>query len=150
MTRRLLLAVAAVLLGVRRRRALAGWTQAAEEEVPLEGDGTFWHVRATLNSRQRTTLLLDTGATLCVVSPDVARRLDLTPIDEVTLHTANGTVRAPLVRLRQLEVGDAKARDVDAVVHGAVSSPLDGVLGLNFLNRYQYAVDPKRRVLRLR
>ncbi len=34
--------------------------------------------------------------------------------------------------------------------HDAVAAPLDGVLGLNFLNRFQYAVDPKRRVLRLR
>jgi len=149
MTRRLLLLVAGAIAGLRGA-ARGAWVSAAVEEVPLEGDGSFWQVRATVNSRERATFLLDTGATLCVLSPAIAQRLDLKAVQEVEVRTANGTVRAPLVRLRQLEVGDTLARDLDAVVHAAVAAPLDGVLGLNFLNRFQYAVDPKRRVLRLR
>jgi hypothetical protein len=31
-----------------------------------------------------------------------------------------------------------------------VAPPLDGVIGLSFLNNFSYAVDPRRRVLRLR
>jgi aspartyl protease family protein len=145
--RRVLLAAAALACGHGWSRA--AWVSRDEHEVPLEGDGTFWHVRATLNSRARATFLVDTGATLCVLSPAMARRLDLVGIHEVELRTANGTVRAPLVRLRQIEVGEARARDLEAVVHEAVSAPLDGVLGLNFLNRFHYAIDPQRRVLRL-
>lgn len=148
-SRRGILVVAAVLAGLRGRAA-GSWLGAGAEEVPLEGDGSFWHVRATVNSRERATLLVDTGATLCAVSPAIARRLDLAPVGAVDVRTANGLVRAPLVRLRQLEVGDVRARDLDAVVHDAGPAPLDGILGLNFLNRFHYAVDPRRRVLRLR
>ena len=32
---------------------------------------------------------------------------------------------------------------------GAVTAPLDGIIGLSFLNRFSYGIDPRRRVLRL-
>lgn len=147
--RRILLVVATAAAGLGGP-AHGTWIGASGDEVPLEGDGSFWHVRATLNSRERATLLVDTGATLCVISPAVARRLDLAAVGEVEVRTANGPVRAPVVRLRQLEVGGVRARDLEAVVHETGPAPLDGILGLNFLNRFHYAVDPRRRVLRLR
>ena len=37
-----------------------------------------------------------------------------------------------------------------AVVHPAVPAPLDGVIGLSFLDHFTYAVNPRRHVLRLR
>jgi predicted aspartyl protease len=68
----------------------------------------------------------------------------------VQLQTANGVVTAPLVRLHSVDVGGNRARDVAAVVHPAVPPPLDGVIGLSFLDHFTYAVDPRRHILRLR
>jgi len=118
--------------------------------VPLRGDGTSWMVQATINGRTRGIFLLDTGASYCVIAPSLARELALAPTGSfATVHTANGAVRAPVVRLRLLELGTTRAHDVQAIVHDAVGPQLDGVIGLNFLNRYRYAVDPQRRELEL-
>ena len=118
--------------------------------VPLRGDGTSWMVHVVVNGRVRGLFLLDTGASYCVVAPSLARSLGLPPTGSfATVHTANGVVRAPVVRVASLVLGDTHARDVQAIVHDAVGPPLDGVIGLNFLNRYRYAIDPQRRVLEL-
>ena len=120
-------------------------------EIPLDGDGHVWTVRAKLNDRVSGQFLLDTGASVCVLAPAIARRLDLeeTGVD-VELRTANGVVRAPLVRLRSIEVGRKRAEAVTAVVHPAVSGSLDGVLGLSFLNTFDsYSIDAREHTLRL-
>ena len=143
----LLLGVASALLAEPTR---AEWAAGAQSEVPLDGDGAAWRVRATLDGNVSGLFLLDTGASLCVLAPTVARRLRLAPAGQVQLQTANGVVTAPLVQLRSIDVGGNRARDVMAVVHPAVSPPLDGVIGLSFLDHFTYSVDPRRHVLRLR
>ena len=143
----LLLGVASALLAEPAR---AEWAAGAQSEVPLDGDGAAWRVRATLDGNVSGLFLLDTGASLCVLAPTVARRLRLAPAGQVQLQTANGVVTAPLVQLRSIDVGGNRARDVMAVVHPAVPPPLDGVIGLSFLDHFTYAVNPRRHVLRLR
>jgi clan AA aspartic protease (TIGR02281 family) len=107
-------------------------------------------VHATINGKTRALFLLDTGASYCVVAPSLARELALPPTGSfATVLTANGAVRAPVVRLRSLEIGGTHAFDVQAIVHDAVGPRIDGVLGLNFLNRYRYSVDAERRLLEL-
>ncbi|HXJ35734.1 MAG TPA: retropepsin-like aspartic protease [Candidatus Eisenbacteria bacterium] len=119
-------------------------------EVPLRGDGTSWLVQVTVNDRASGLFLVDTGASYCVLAPAFARGLALPPTDKaVTLHTANGIVRAPVVRIATLDLGTTRAHDVQAIVHDAVGPKLDGVIGLNFLNQYRYAIDPQRRTLHL-
>lgn len=128
----------------------ADWQRGRYGEIPLSGDGTGWLVDVTVNGGATGSFLLDTGASFCVLSPTFSRRLRLpSATSHVDLQTANGIVRAPLVRLRSLDVGGARAHDLHAVVHVAVAPPLHGVLGLNFLNNFSYAIDPRRRTLRL-
>ena len=143
----LLLGVASALLAEPAR---AEWAAGAQSEVPLDGDGAAWRVRATLDGNVSGLFLLDTGASLCVLAPTLARRLGLASDGQVQLQTANGIVTAPVVRLRTVDVGGNRARDVMAVVHPAVPAPLDGVIGLSFLDHFTYSVDPRRHVLRLR
>ncbi len=129
----------------------AEWAGGARSEVPLEGNGRSWFVRATLDGKVDGLFLVDTGASVCVLAPGTARRLNLrTTGGQVELHTANGVVRAPVVELRSVEVGGNRARYVEAVVHAAVPPPLDGIIGLSFLDHFSYGVDPRRRVLHLR
>ena len=120
-------------------------------EIPLDGDGRIWTVRAKLNDHVSGQFLLDTGASVCVLAPATARKLDLDETgQDVELRTANGVVRAPLVRVRSIQIGRNRAEDVTAVVHPAVSSSLDGVLGLSFLNTFDsYSIDARNHTLRL-
>jgi clan AA aspartic protease (TIGR02281 family) len=143
-----LLALAAVLVAVPGH---TDWTGVGGREVSLEGNGKNWLVRATLNGSVSGLFLLDTGASYCVISPSVARRLGLKATgQQEVVATANGLVRAPVVTIRYFDLGSNRARDVKAIVHDAVMAPLDGVVGLSYLNNFSYVVDAKQRVLRLR
>jgi clan AA aspartic protease (TIGR02281 family) len=126
------------------------WVSHGESEIRLDGNGNSWVVRATLNGRLQGRFLLDTGASVCVLSPDAARRLGVTSRREVELHTANGVVHAPVVELGSVEIGGNRAQGVTAVVHPGVPQQLDGIIGLSFLNRFSYGIEPGRRILRLR
>lgn len=133
------------------RHADADWAATGQSEIPLEGTGSTWMVHATLNGTVSGLFLLDTGASFCVLAPSTARRLSLSGSGQsIDLRTANGTVSAPLVKLRTVDVGGNRARDVQAVVHPALGPPYDGVIGLSFLNNFQYGIDPRRHILRLR
>src|SRR5205823_3249610 len=102
-----LLGLAAVLVAAPAR---ADWSGIGGREVPLQGDGRGWLVRATLN----------------------------------------GSVRAPMVTIRYFDLGSNRVRDVKAVVHDSVMPPLDGIVGLSYLNNFSYVIDAKQRLLRLR
>src|SRR5262245_39137321 len=93
-TRRLALALA---VGIVVASLGAGDWSGRRRDVPLEGDGSTWLVRTTLNGRVTGLFLLDTGSTLCVLSREIAKRLALPPADNtVTVQTANGKVRSPV------------------------------------------------------
>jgi len=149
MTRLLaVLGLAAALVAAPGR---ADWSGVGGREVRLEGDGKILTVRATLNGSVEGLFLLDTGATYCVISQSIARRLALkTNGDRVTVVTANGQMSVPLVTIRYFDLGSNRARDVKAVVHDSVAPPLDGILGLSFLNNFAYVIDAKQRIVRLR
>lgn len=128
----------------------AEWRSGQQRDVPLEGGGLTWLVRATVNGRHEGLFVLDTGASVCVLDPGLAKRANATATgEEVELKTANGSIRVPLVLLRTVEVGGHRARDVMAVVHTVEGVPGNGVIGLSYLNNFKYAIDPKRSVLRL-
>ena len=142
-----LLALVALLVAMP---LAADWAGGLQREVPLDGNGNTWLVHATVNGSMSGLFLLDTGASYCVLAPTAARRLGVKASGEnVEIRTANGVVRAPVIELATVAVGGNRARQVRAIVHPAVAPPLDGIIGLSFLNHFSYGVDPRRRVLRL-
>jgi clan AA aspartic protease (TIGR02281 family) len=142
-----LLALVALLVAMP---LAADWAGGLQREVPLDGNGNTWLVHATVNGSMSGLFLLDTGASYCVLAPTAARRLGVKATGEnVEIRTANGVVRAPVIELATVDVGGNRARQVRAIVHPAVAPPLDGIIGLSFLNHFSYGVDPRRRVLRL-
>lgn len=80
--------------------------------------------------------LVDTGATLVVLSPADARAAGLDGGDlrfTAVMSTANGTARAAPTRLRSLRLGQLEVTDVPAVV---MERPLAvSLLGMSFLRR---------------
>ncbi len=82
--------------------------------------------------------LVDTGASLVVLSPDDAARLGFDLDDLVfnrVMNTANGQVLGASVRIARLTIGRIVVADVPAIVNGA---PLkQSLLGMSFLERLQ-------------
>ncbi len=96
-------------------------------------------------------MLLDTGASYCVLTRTTARRLGLEPTGRSTVPvvTANGTVAADLVRLGSMQLSGARLRSVDALILDAVEPPLIGIVGLSFLSQFRFSIDHAQGTLRL-
>ena len=108
-------------------------------------------VDGTLNGIVSGPMLVDTGASYCVLTRGTARKLGLAPRAHGTIPvaTANGRVEADFVELAAVELRDARLSDVDAVIMDAVEPPLIGIIGLNFLTRFRFSVDLAAGTLRL-
>lgn len=121
-----------------------------DRPVPLVQSRRGWILDARVNEHVTGRFLLDTGATSCVITPLMAGRLGLfPPTRHVEVDTAAGPVRAGVVRLDTIAVGPRSATRVQALVLDAIEGDLDGVIGLNFLDQFSFAIDPRRGTLEL-
>jgi Aspartyl protease len=92
-------------------------------------------VHAVLNHQEPVTLLLDTGATHTLLTPDITRRLGISPEPDAprnsmaTLGSQEGEL--PLIRLASLAVGEAAVEDLQVEVFTALPHTpfIDGLLG---------------------
>ena len=108
--------------------------EGGETRVPLGRDGHYW-IEAQVNGTLRR-FLVDTGATLTAVSPELAEESGIAPAAgrmPVQLRTANGTMPARLASIDSLAFGNIVARDIDAVIAPGLGGM--NVLGMNFLSR---------------
>ena len=110
-----------------------------------------WLTEVVINGAWTGPLLLDTGASVTLISPAVARSAGLTigpdtPVAEV--QGVAGRTRGPVVTLASLQVGDVEARGIRAIVVD-LPNGLHGLLGNSFLARYTFTLDPREGALRL-
>lgn len=123
------------------------WVVRAEGGVRLRLlAGRLLVVPVYLNGEGPFDFLLDTGTNSTVVTPALAARLGLRPSDSVTLITVAGQADVPRARLGRVEVGGRAAVDVEALVSGLeplseIDPRVRGVLGQNFLERFNYTLD---------
>lgn len=110
-----------------------GWNRLT---IPADPRGHFL-VDAEVNGTT-ITFLVDTGASSVVLSPQDARRVGLGPERlrfTERFGTANGTVRAAPVELREIRIGQLAQRYVPASVNEA---PMGiSLLGMTFLSRLE-------------
>ncbi|MEO6028312.1 MAG: retropepsin-like aspartic protease [Candidatus Binatia bacterium] len=135
----------------RSPRSLANGIEGTHHDIPLSGDRKHLIVDGTLNGIVTGPMLIDTGASYCVLTHQTARKLGIAPRKHRTIPvaTANGQVDADLVALDALQIRDARLAGVDAVIMDAVEPPLIGIIGLNFLTQFRFSVDLAAGTLRL-
>jgi clan AA aspartic protease (TIGR02281 family) len=128
----------------------------AEAEVKPQGPRKIEHlvVTAMLNKNIPVRLLLDTGASFIILTRQVGQKLGVDDryIDRmVQLQLGDGRkVQAAYVSLKNVKVQEAEASDVAAAVlleESEMPGNLDGMLGMSFLNRFNFKVDHQKRKL---
>jgi clan AA aspartic protease (TIGR02281 family) len=140
--------------------ALAGmqdtesWDAATEVAgIPLHRSGNHFIVDAKPAHGRSIRLLIDTGASLTIFTPDVLEQRGIRYQDTGrtgVFNTANGPVQAPIYKLDSLAVGDWYVSHLEVgVLDLGSGSGLDGLLGMNFLNKFQFFIDQNAAVLRL-
>jgi clan AA aspartic protease (TIGR02281 family) len=102
-------------------------------------------VQAILNGRVPARLIVDTGASTCVLYPAAYAELGLTAADELgttKIYVGDGRpVDAKLVRLRSVAVGRSVATDTIAALVPTPAPGIDGLLGMSFLKNFVVRVD---------
>jgi clan AA aspartic protease (TIGR02281 family) len=112
-------------------------------EVPLLRRHELLISEVILNGRVRRNFIVDTGASFTLISRETTAALDLA-IDESTpfipVSTASSILLAPLVTLKSVQVGNAVAENVEALVH-TMPSGQEGLLGNSFLGKFRVVLD---------
>jgi len=132
-------------------QGLATWDAATA--VPLTRSGNHFIVDARPTDGRSLQLLVDTGASLTILTPGVLEQHGIRYEDTgntVVFTTANGSVEGPVYRLDSLAVGDWHVSQLEVgVLELGSSSGVDGLLGMNFLNHFQFFIDQNEAMLRL-
>lgn len=126
-------------------------TTAQQTVIPYSQYQSMIIVDVTLNHSVTRPFAVDTGATYTVISQELADTLHLRPTSKtprITLQTANGRIQVPLVTLDALTLNGLESANITAAIHQLdESSMISGLLGLNFLNRFQMTVDSRKNQL---
>jgi predicted aspartyl protease len=103
-------------------------------------------VSTLLNQERRAYMMVDSGAAYCCITPEVARllRYDLQgPMARRSIASAQGLeAEVPSFRLQSLQVEGIIVQMLEVlVVHFPPRLRIDGVLGVNFLERFRSTLD---------
>lgn len=88
--------------------------------------------------------MLDTGANRSALSEQTAQALGLEPVEQsaVTVHGITGAAAMPVVRVRELRVGELQVMDQRLpVLPAPVFGDVDGILGIDCLQESRIDVD---------
>ncbi len=121
--------------------------------IPLTRINDQFLVEAWIGDNIRTTLLIDTGASLTIINPSALESAGVkyNKNHPLTLfNTANGQVKAPVFTINALTLGDQTVHQIQVGGIEISSMPgIDGLLGMNYLRHFQFFIDQFEGVLRL-
>ncbi|MFA5150282.1 MAG: retropepsin-like aspartic protease [Candidatus Omnitrophota bacterium] len=113
-------------------------------------------VNVTLNNKVSTSMVLDTGASLVIISKNIAEKLGMDLFGaqpDLKVQVADGRqIDAKRVIIQTMRVQEATANTVEAAVLLGDTGDLgfgDGLLGMSFLKRFNFKVDQKEKKLTL-
>jgi aspartyl protease family protein len=116
--------------------------------IPVAVTGRGVVVPVTFNRSVNANLLLDTGASMTMISRRVATALALPATSAGLFSGIGGTITAPIARVESVKVGDAEVNGMAVSIHDLSRLPqIEGLLGMDFLGRFQVSVDSSRRIL---
>ncbi|MFA4992457.1 MAG: retropepsin-like aspartic protease [Candidatus Omnitrophota bacterium] len=121
------------------------------KQVSVDKQSGHVMVATTLNKKVKANLILDTGASLIILSNKIAANLGInlnsdsaTPVE---LIVADGRrIKAKMVVLDSVGVQDSEVKNIEAAIlpeKETASIPEDGLLGMSFLKKFNFKIDQK-------
>lgn len=117
-----------------------------ELTIPRARDGHFY-AQGQIQGKP-VTFLVDTGASLVVVSEAFARDASLAPGEPTTFRTASGELRGRIVSGVTVSVGPASVSGARVGVGLVGPDPAMALLGQSFLSRFEVLLSGDTMILR--
>jgi len=117
------------------------------KEIEVSRQENHLFVNALLNGKVNAKLLIDTGASFVVLSPAIAKGLNISvegAKPDVKMTLADGSeVSGKLLKLDNISIGEVKADDVQAAViyQENTFQGFDGLLGMSFLKLFKFEIN---------
>ncbi len=144
-----------LVLVIALSRAAAAQAQQTKEVISFRlRDGYLMVAQTLVNGAGPFSFLVDTGTTRTVIDPDLARQLQAPAVGEVAVTTVLHYRQDKLVRVQEVRIGRASVSGLGAIVdkltrQKMLAPGIRGVLGEDFLSRFDILIDYKKRLLSL-
>ena len=123
-------------------------------QLDLKRQGSHYIAPLQLGYDTQANLMIDTGASMTTISRDRFAiwqdRLSADFVREQTFRTANGLTQGNIYRFASVNFAGFELRDFElAVLDYPAGSGVDGLLGMNVLQRFRFELDQQASQLRL-
>ena len=115
-------------------------------KVPLVKLGSHYGIHVSINNIQ-LTLILDTGASYTFIDEDKVPSLKI--IQETLLLTAGGTINAQIAMAESFTIDEIILEDFKLTVAPFKQGNADGLLGMNFFEKFKFLIDQEESMLYL-
>lgn len=118
--------------------------------IPLRRTGNSYLVRVVLNRSVEANLVVDSGADVCMISHDLASKLNLNlnGAEQSVVSGIGGKAQVRKAVIDTMRIGSVTNHNVKVAIHDLPSRE-DGLLGMNVLRKYNFSIDPSRNLLQL-
>ena len=102
--------------------------------------------------RYDADLIVDTGASLTILDPSVMVTLGFTEEDKSALSTVQspiGKEKGYRLHLPSIECLGKKVENFEVACHSLGLQHIDGLLGMNFLEQFDFCIFPRKNVIRI-
>lgn len=124
------------------------------QSIPLSRQGEHFIVQANINNTFSVSLMLDTGASISLLSEPAFEALrqysEVAYIKDVNLNTAGGVVTASIYQVAEFAIQGYSVSDFVFAVSPYISAGNDGLLGMNFLKAFDFHIDQSNSFLILK
>lgn len=106
-------------------------------------------IDVNFNGRTSFEMMVDSGASMTIITRPMAKALGITPdqvVDRLTFATANGYTKMPIVYVKSIEIGGLQRSQLRVGVGGPDMKL--GLLGQDFLKQYDVSLMRDRIVFR--
>ena len=123
------------------------------ESIPLRSEGGTLYASVVINGKYSQEMVVDSGASVLMLPPTLASQFGIQPKPTdptVGLELADGSrISGKLVKLESVRVGQFIVENVDCAVLDIQAIRAEPLLGMSFLENFQFKIDASKETMTL-